>query len=250
MGKQASLIVIQYGKYELFYSHWRAHTLPKDLFWSPEFATAFIRKQHKVSEFEWLDNFGIEGGAVIDWDAKVFLFFGGKEILYDVPLRCIYLELINRVWQGWQIKWAYQGITDLGNYIGYNFHNLLETNNKSFNQNNLCLTPKDNKIDIIASILFKDCSLHFFSLTGNIITLLQVGSSIIEKLQCQQGLGLELLFLERWNNQFPLGGFHIDMIAKTLEFWLAFPGAEIDKQIAKYWSGWKIIWYRDLSSFS
>ena len=67
MGHRANLIVVQYGKYELFYSHWAANTLTHDLFWSPEFATAFIRMQRKVDESYWLDEVWAEGGAVADW---------------------------------------------------------------------------------------------------------------------------------------------------------------------------------------
>ena len=47
MGQRANLIIVQYGQYKLFYSHWAANTLTRDLFWSPEFATAFIQMQKK-----------------------------------------------------------------------------------------------------------------------------------------------------------------------------------------------------------
>jgi hypothetical protein len=248
MVKKANLVVVQHGKHELFYSHWRANTLPQDLFWSPEFATAFIRKQHKVNESTWLENIWAEGGAIVDWDAKIFLFFGGEEILYDVPLRCIYLELISRVWRGWQIKWAHQGIADLANYLNYPLSNIIREQNNSLAEYNVSL-PQKNWTDIVGSIIFEDLSLGLFPLSGDLVTLLQCGSSLIDKIQQQQGFGLKMLLLDRWTNRFPLGGFHIDINSKTLEFWLAFPVADIYLQVAKCWSGWNVIWHRDLFEF-
>ena len=50
MGQRANLIIVQYGEYELFYSHWAANTLTSDLFWSPELATAFIQMQQQVDK--------------------------------------------------------------------------------------------------------------------------------------------------------------------------------------------------------
>lgn len=72
MGQRANLIIVEYGKYELFYSHWAANTLTRDLFWSPEFATAFVQMQRQVDESGWLDDVWAEGGAVIDGIIKFF----------------------------------------------------------------------------------------------------------------------------------------------------------------------------------
>ena len=56
MGQRANLIIVQDGQYDLFYTHWAANTLERDLFWSPEFATAFIQMHRKVDEScGWLD---------------------------------------------------------------------------------------------------------------------------------------------------------------------------------------------------
>jgi hypothetical protein len=57
--------------YQLFYSHWCANTLPRDLFWGPNHAAAFIRIQRAVDEDTgWLDEVWAEGGALLDFDRK------------------------------------------------------------------------------------------------------------------------------------------------------------------------------------
>ena len=86
MGQRANLILVEKGKYQLFYSHWCANTLPRDLFWGPDHAQAFIRIQRPVGDSGWLDDVWAEGGAILDIDRKCLLLYGGEDILYDVPL--------------------------------------------------------------------------------------------------------------------------------------------------------------------
>lgn len=77
MGQRANLILVEGREYQLFYSHWCANTLPRDLFWGPEHAVAFIRIQRAVDDSGWLDEVWAEGGAVVDLDRKHFLLYGG-----------------------------------------------------------------------------------------------------------------------------------------------------------------------------
>ena len=96
MGQRANLVLVEDGKYQLFYSHWCANTLPRDLFWGPEHAVAFIRLQRAVDESGWLDDVWAEGGALLDLDRKRCLLYGGEDILYDVPLRRIISNCLAR----------------------------------------------------------------------------------------------------------------------------------------------------------
>jgi len=119
MGHRANLIIATNERYDLFYSHWAANTLPQDLFWGPDHAMAFIRVQRHVDESGWLDDIWAEGGAVLDQTNRCLTLFGGEDIRFDVPLRRIYLELLGKVWKGWQVRWAHNGIVDLADYVGY-----------------------------------------------------------------------------------------------------------------------------------
>ncbi|MCY7556816.1 MULTISPECIES: hypothetical protein [Paenibacillus] len=99
--------------------HWCANTLPKDLFLGEQHAVKFIEMQKRVDESGWLDDVWAEGGAIVDLDKKKLVFYGGEDILYNVPLRNFYLKLMRTIWSGWEIAWAYEGILDLANYVGY-----------------------------------------------------------------------------------------------------------------------------------
>ena len=96
MGHRANLIVVRAGGYDLYYSHWAANTLPRDLFWGPAHALAFARAQRPADD--WLDDVWAEGGAVIDPGARVLRLFGGEDLASDVPLRRLYLRLLAAVY--------------------------------------------------------------------------------------------------------------------------------------------------------
>ena len=56
MGHRANYVVVAGGKRELWYSHWTANSLTRDLFWGPQHALPFIRRQQPTEE--WLDDLG------------------------------------------------------------------------------------------------------------------------------------------------------------------------------------------------
>ena len=259
MGQRANLIIVQYGNYELFYSHWAANTLTSDLFWSPEFATAFIQTQQEVDkESGWLDEVWAEGGAVVDWDNKVFLLFGGEDVLWNVPLRRLYLKLIGCIWQGWTIKWAYEGIADIADYVNYPRSKVLA---KQIVEPKIDSKPKrDNKCDLsppeekswayaIISVVFSDNSIGLFPLSSDMENLLYSGSQLAREVVNQRNLALKEIILGEWVEDFPWGGIHLDLASHDLEFWLADDSIDIVKRIEQYWSDWNIVFHQDNFEF-
>jgi hypothetical protein len=123
MGHRAHFFIVEKGQYEIYYNRWGALTLIHDLFWGPEKAIEYIREQEKG--IGCLDEAWIEGGAVVDLDQKVLLLYGrvlyGEEddISVCIPLRRIYLQLLAKTWSGWDVRWAYMGVVDLVDYVGY-----------------------------------------------------------------------------------------------------------------------------------
>jgi hypothetical protein len=54
MGQRANYVLVEEsGRWSLFYSHWAANTIDRDLFWGPDHAIAFVRAQRPTTE--WLD---------------------------------------------------------------------------------------------------------------------------------------------------------------------------------------------------
>ncbi len=105
MGQRANLIIVREGGYDLYYSHWAANRLDKDLFWGPAHALAFARASAKhgrrcgMAREKWA-----EGGAVLHTVRSRLVWSGGEDALYDVGRRRILLRLMGRVWRGWSVS--------------------------------------------------------------------------------------------------------------------------------------------------
>jgi hypothetical protein len=241
MGQRANLIIIENREYSLYYSHWCANTLTKDLFWGAEHAIEFVRLQREVDESGWLDDVWAEGAAVIDCDNRVLLLFGGEDLLYDVPLRRVYLGMLRRVWESWEVRWAYEGIAEIADYVGYPRVNVL-----SEKEDDACpyLSPPEEVdwTEIVGSFQLSD-KLMLYPLNEYIEDFLMAGANIIS--QCEECSGLEILYLE----DFPNAGFHIDTNAKTLEYWSANDLPGIPDRIAAKWDGWHVTWHHDRYEF-
>lgn len=243
MGQRANLILVEGREYRLFYSHWCANTLPRDLFWGPRHAAAFIRIQRAVDDSGWLDDVWAEGGALLDFDRRHFLLYGGEDVLYDVPLRRTYLELLVRVWKGWTVRWAYEGIADLADYVGYPCDRVLTSKEK--NSTDGTLTPPEQKdwTDLVASVRFDEDTVRLYPLAGDVASHLSNGTKLVDNLRPADGLSR--LLLGEWTTEFPSGGFHLDLPAQRLEFWVARDAPGIRNRVASVWPGWDTRWYHD-----
>ena len=243
MGQRANLILVERRKYQLFYSHWCANTLPRDLFWGPEHSVAFIRVQRAVDDSGWLDDVWAEGGALLDLDRKHFLLYGGEDLLYDVPLRRIYLGLLAQVWKGWTVRWAYEGIADLADGVGYPRDRVLSKGDQDSTDNTLMPPAQKDWTDLVASARFDDGTIRLYPLAGDVASYLSGGPKLAANLRVADGL--PRLLLDEWTTGFPSGGFHIDLSAQRIEFWVARDAPDIGNRVARAWPGWETQWHCD-----
>jgi hypothetical protein len=247
MGQRANLIIIEDREYSLYYSHWCANTLPKDLFWGVKHAIEFVRCQRKVDESGWLDDVWGEGAAIIDCDDRVLLLFGGEDLLYDFPLRRVYLDLLRCVWDEWEIRWAHEGIAEIADYVGYPRMNVLS---REFEELTADLAPPAERdwTEIVGSFRLADGNLRLYPLSSDLDRYLLSGERIVA--ECDRQSGAEWLPLDEWmESDFPKGGFHIDTTAKTLEYWAANDIPGIPDRVVAAWEGWKVTWHRDNYEF-
>jgi hypothetical protein len=225
VGQRANLILVEGHKYQLFYSHWCANTLPSDLFWGAQHAASFIRIQRAVDHSGWLDDVWAEGGALLDLDRKHFLLYGGEDVLYDVPLRRIYLELLAQVWKGWTVDWAYEGNADLADYVGYPRDQVLSKDEQEATDGTLAPPEQMDWTDSVVSVRFGDGTVRLYPLAGDVAFYLRSGSKLVENVRPVDGM--PRLFLHEWTTEFPGGGFHLDLSAQRLEFWVARDAADL-----------------------
>lgn len=241
MGHRANLLLVDESGYELYYCHWCATSLVHALFWGPEFAVRYIRQTQQTNE--WLNTVWAEGGAVLDTHRKRLLLYGGEDVLFDIPLRRVYLELLELMWEGWQVEWAYDGIVDMAAYVGYPGEKVLQPP-LDFSSGSITLPPPQEPdwINTIASIRLEDGTIRIMPLELMLDSILPYGEHLVSALK--RDAELEQFSLASTGASFPTGGLHIDEGEKTLFFWSAYED-NLLKRIESDWEGWKIEWLKD-----
>lgn len=249
MGQRANLIIVESGGYSLYYSHWCANTITRDLFWGPQHAIDFVRAQRAVDESGWLNNVWAEGAAVIDCDHRVLLLYGGEDVLYDVPLRRIYLGMLRRVWRGWDIRWAHEGIAEIADYVGYPRINVISTDDDMHTSDGALSPPEEHDwTDLVGSFRSADDRLQLYPLAGDVEFYLLAGPRLEVQRHCSNAL--EYVPLDQWvKDGFPTGGFHIDLTSKRVDYWTAKDVPDVPRQVSEIWNGWNVTWHRDEFEF-
>jgi hypothetical protein len=245
MGSRANILLIEGGAHTLLYCHWCAMTLPTDLFWGPEMAVSFaLQQQPRQDGLDWLDDQWSEGGAAIDLDRRMLLFYGGDDILWDLRLRRLYLELLRQVWIGWQIRWALLGILDLVDYAGV--PRAMVRTDREPELHAPLLAPQEGPggTQTVGSILFQDRTLRLFPVRGRPWEHLLAGPRLLDVAQEQEGY--DFVPLDEWQSWFPRGGFHIDAGQRLVEYWTAdTTNLDPEPYIVAQWPGWQVDWLHD-----
>lgn len=268
MGSRANIVVMQNGEYDLFYCHWCASSLPSDLFCGPVHAVAFARTQlnarklgseipmrradqspipdsqpQDLDAIGWLDDTWSEGGAVIDLDRQVLVLYGGENLLWYIPLRRLYLQLLQEVWKGWELRWANRGILDMADYVG------LPKNRVITGESHIDLVPDFascvgiHPFDSIGSILLEGDTLRLFPLRGPVEFKLAAGPALVDSMRNHAGYAH--LPLAEWGTPFPQAGFHVDVSKRRVEYWTASHAFDPETYVTPLWPGWHVMWLQD-----
>lgn len=246
MGHRANLVLVEHGAYRLYYSHWCANTLPKDLFWGPEYAVRFTRLQQEADESGWLDEVWAEGGSVVDLDRRTLLLYGGEDIQRDVPLRRVYLELLDRVWSPWEVRWAYEGIAAMADHVGYPRDRVLVLREPELPES---FAPPEEIgwADVLVSIRWESGQLRCYHLAGYPEDYLAWGPALLTA--AREETGLARFPSAGWPDCFPNGGLHLDVPSRTVEFWIAVDAPDAARRVGAAWPGWTVRWHKDDYSF-
>ena len=245
MGQRANLIVVESHQYMLYYSHWCANTLPTDIFWGHEHATRFAKAQRAVTDDGWLDTTWAEGGCVIDHNAKRLIVFGGEELLFDIPLRRLYMRLLGQVWSNWQVSWAYKGIIELADYVGYDREKVIASCDPiTTDMPQLADSPAD--ASMLLSVRHPDRTLSILALNDLLEENLNAGPKIVDWAREQDG-GASFSFGDH-ADAFPIqSGIHIDEITRTVKYWSG-PDDFITEScpwVTACWPGYELVWGKD-----
>jgi hypothetical protein len=268
MGSRANIVVMQDGTYDLFYCHWCASSLPSDLFWGPAHAVAFARNQldarslgreipmrradqshpdhasaQQPEAAGWLDDNWAEGGAVIDLDRQVLILYGGEDLLWYIPLRRLYLQLLHEMWAGWDIRWAHRGIVDMADYVGLPQDWVTARKSHEDSAPDFADFVRKRFVDTIGSILLEDDELRLFPLGGFVGFHLAAGPALVGRMKAHSGYSH--LPLAEWGVRFPRGGFHVDLRERHVHYWKASTASDPETYIFPLWPGWRVTWLQD-----
>ncbi|QEG40082.1 hypothetical protein [Roseimaritima ulvae] len=244
MGQRANLAIGNANGYELFYSHWCANTLPRDLFWGSEHAVEFISNQRAVAVDDgWLDTVWAEGGAVIDPQNQTFLLYGGEDLLYDVPLRRLFLKMLSMAWDDWTVRWAFEGIVDLAEYLGVAREHVIADSNDTSEATAILTPPQERDWLRCIGTIRSDGDLAIYPLDGLLIDYLLAGPQLVVAANSVQSF--VTLNVSDWTKDFPTGGFHIDLNQRQLDFWMAEDCPNALVGVANSWNDWNVNWHND-----
>lgn len=117
MGNRANFIVIENGQWRLHYDHWAGCRMLDALIGGPALALRYVERLRRCDD-EWLDEVWADGAALIDLDGRRLLFFG-DELMTTMAERRAMFAVLTVLWAGYQVSWAYRGMAELAEYVGY-----------------------------------------------------------------------------------------------------------------------------------
>jgi hypothetical protein len=166
LGHRANLVIVDGDGYELFYCHGCATAIPQEMFWGPQFAISWFRHQQDIVKDAWMNQTWAEGGALVDLQNRILLLFGGEDLLFDIPLRRVYLQLLQENWLKWKVQWAHDGIAEIAGYVGVDRTPLITAAERIDDE--ISLTPPQDRFsaNIIASLVDQNGDLRLFPLDG------------------------------------------------------------------------------------
>lgn len=258
MGHRANFVIVENGDWNLYYSHAGAPAVERHLFWGPAYALAWIREHRPLQKNEWLSPPWDEGGTLVDCDRKVVLFYGGDYVQFDFVLRRFYLKMMQALWPGWTLRWAYEGLGDFVDHLGLS-RTLVQEKGRSDSEK---LPSRDleklvSQLDrgTLAEVDKEDCTSHSVLLTfpdsngwrGKLevwmspVSLLREGPLLWEALQRFSGQGF--LRLVDW----PQAGIHLDPQARKVLWWTnhGYGCQDWRRDIDEAWAGWKVLFVED-----
>jgi hypothetical protein len=64
--------------------------------------------------------------------------------------------------------------------------------------------------------------------------------------ECDLHQSYSKIDLRNWTKEFPLGGFHVNPISKTLDFWIGSDCPNLVDKARTLWKGWTVTWHKDV----
>jgi hypothetical protein len=236
MSEPAHYVLLESRGVSHFFSNWGGISTNFDLFWGPEHALAFVRKQEPVSG--WDDEDDIEGGALLDPRNRTMLLFGGEGMGNPLKQRAT-LALMRRVWgPEWKLVWAREGIVSFADYLGVSRDAVrtwyppsapdleeLLGGHPEFTLGVISMRRPDGLVTLHPTECFAD-------------DLFDGPPSLLERLIASSGR--TKLTLPLGGEDMTIGGVHLDVAARKADVWSVAGG-----ETPAAWDGWQVTHHLD-----
>ena len=243
MGSRAHYATIQDGKADLRYSHWGAQHIDSDLLWGPDVVVPFVQSlaqddpAHVLLDATWS-----EGAVVLDIDNKRLQVSGGEAIGRDPELRRLWLQLAQLAWEGWNVSWAYHGISHVVDAIGVSRSRVLgKLPETPFDETKLYACHTQGRARMLLSVRDEHFIEHY-GFDAPVEYYLVAGEKLIDCLRrCRLYSTAEL----EKGTKLPEDAIFIDKIERKLVVTLApvfgFYDPRIREMIQSHWPGWEVL---------
>lgn len=242
MSHRGNLVIADEAGYTVRNCHC-ALALLQLMFWGPQFALNYILDRQETGS--WYDIVHDEGSVFIDLHKRIVILYGGEFISDHLPHRQLYLQLMSHVWDGWDIRWGYQGLIDIFNQLKSHPFDLTREGYSDYYAPSLSELEDDGLIDewpeAVISIKFADDDLRV-QYANDPYLLLQHGDTVIEKMR--EVSTLRELKWEHNEPQFPREGVHIDVPEKCIYFWSS-NTIYRPTEFGRKWKEWEFVWLKD-----
>lgn len=235
MGDRANVIVVrENGTHELYRTGW-AVGIDLDLLDGPEAVLAMLPELRR--DDWWLDDTMAQGGVLLDLGRKVLLFFAWEGPSTELRNRAATFELVRATWQGWNVRWLYDGAAELRGYVG------LDPEYVRCRESALTvapfLAPEDEDLawldpgDVVVVTVGTD---HCHIASGVFDHPVREGTSLFARLADAPEHGVCHL---RVNS-----GIHLDPERRRMGWW-SLSSCPQAYEVSKLWPGWTVEFWQD-----
>lgn len=229
MGNRANIVLVDHDGWQLRYSHWGGCRLLDALLAGPELATRYILAQ-QTSDF-WTDELWSDGGLVLDLVEHRLLFFG-EELMSTVNERRALFAVLEMLWPGYSISWAYGATAEIAAYVGAPVP-LRDIPSEP----ELRLTKDPAHLHHLVTVIDRMGRARAWPLCWGSSAAWH-GPKVLEMLPGPGEPSLQMEIL-------PESGVYINVPNKTLGVWMNQPIPGLLRWLPRLWPGWKTEFWED-----
>lgn len=235
MGYRANYIVKRDAEWVHTTSQADALDIDSNFIFGPDVALRFLAPWPQWDFGAWQIETSCQGGALVDTDARVFAFFSDQLGYAD---RAVLLDTLRRTWAGWEVVWAYNGLSDLLRHIGISpeearrFGTRHERELYPFGR-----TEVSGPVWTLVTVVDED-GVRAYGLDGDAVHPWWVGPDVVTMFHADTRIDS--------CTSVPDAGLHLDLRTRTAGLWTAITSLhDIAEDWPALWPGWSLDFWGD-----